>query len=301
MRREICLKRHLRFHLVTASFVLPAFSLYTIFVIYPFLYSFAMSFQRWTGFSLTGSFVGLANYRRLLSDPVIRTGLRNNLHILFWCTAITFALALFFAVVMSRRSYRSAPFFKTVIFLPHVMSMAIVAIVWMFIFNPSFGVVNRLLGFVGLDSLQRIWLGDRNVIMGALTVPLVWFNVGFYMVIFISAISEIDTQLFDAGRIDGVNDLQEFLYIILPSIWSFVRITLVFFIITAFNYSFELVYVITKGGPNRASELLTTYLYEQAFQRSRFGYAGAIGFLVFLIVFVFIAAVLAGTRRKDEL
>lgn len=286
--------------LVITSFILPAFLIYSVLVIFPFLHSFFMSFRQWSGFSLRGEFVGLDNYRQLFNDPVIAVSLRNNVYILFWCTILTFVLALFFAVVMKRNEYRSAGFFRTVFFLPHVMSMAIVAIIWMFVFNPSFGIVNRILDFVGLENLQRIWLGDRNVIMGALTVPLVWFNVGFYMVIFISAIGEIDKQLFDAAEIDGVNGFQEFWYVILPSIWDFVRISLVFFVITAFNYSFELVYVITRGGPNRASELLTTYLYEQAFQRSRFGYASAIGFVVFLIVMVLIVTVLRGTRRRGE-
>ncbi|MFW5955733.1 MAG: carbohydrate ABC transporter permease [Rhodothermales bacterium] len=296
------MKSRVRNDLVIVSFVLPAFTVYTLFVTYPFLRSFVMSLKEWSGFSLEGVFVGLENYQALLSDRVVGIALRNNVYILFWCTLITFALSLFFAVVISRRGYRAAPVFKTVFFIPHVMSMAIVAIIWTFIYNPSFGVVNRALAAIGLESLQRIWLGDRDVIMGALTVPLVWFNLGFYMVIFISAIAEIDSQLFDAAEIDGASELQKFLYVIVPSIWNFVRIALVFFVITAFNYSFELVYVITQGGPNRASELLTTYLYEQAFERSRFGYAAAVGIVVFLIVFVLIALLLRGTRRKgDEL
>jgi len=153
---------------------------------------------------------------------------------------------------------------------------------------------------IGLESLSRIWLGDPKVIMGALTVPLVWMNVGFFMILFIASILNISEDIFEASSIDGANEFHKFCFIIIPSIWEVIRVSLVFFIVTAFNYSFELVYVITKGGPNRASELITTYLYENAFVKSDFGYASAIGVLLFVIVFVTTFLTLNLTKRKEE-
>ena len=138
--------------------------------------------------------------------------------------------------------------------------------------------------------------------MGALTVPLVWINVGFYMIMFIAAILNIPEDRYEAARIDGASKWDLFLHVTMPGIWNEITTSMVFFCVTAFNYSFELVYIMTKGGPNRSSELLTTYLYEHAFKYSDYGYASAIGVLLFAVLAVIIFGVLKlmGGRFKDE-
>jgi N-acetylglucosamine transport system permease protein len=184
--------------------------------------------------------------------------------------------------------------------MPHVLSIAVVAILWSFLYNPSFGIINMLLERLSLSSWTRIWLGDKKIIMGAVTVPLVWINVGFYMVLFYSAMSNISIDIYESADMDGAGELHKFFFITIPSIWETIRSSLVFFVIMAFNYSFELVYVMTKGGPNRASELLSTYQYEIAFKNSDYGYSSAVGLLIFGITATAVFLVLNITRQGKD-
>lgn len=282
------------------SYLIPTLAIFILFCVIPYLKSFYMSFFKWSAFTNTGVFVGLDNFKRLIKDPVILTALKNNLFLLFWCTLFTFVISIFFANIVCRKRYRENAFFRILFFVPHVLSVTIVAILWSFLYNPSFGVINILLEKIGLGGLQRIWLGDKDVIMGALTVPMVWINVGFYLILFISAISNISPEIYESAEVDGANERRQFFSITLPCIWESVRTALAFFIITAFNYSFELVYVMTKGGPNRASELLTTYLYEVAFVKSDFGYSSAIGMVLFVLTAGLVFLVLNVTKPKEE-
>lgn len=281
-------------------YLTPVLFTYGVFFIYPVVSSFIMSLYKWSGFSRNRTFIGIQNFTRMFNDDIIYSATKHNLYLLFWVTFFTFSISLFFAVIITRKKYRESSFFKTIFFLPYVLSMAIVSILWMFIYNPSFGLLNTFLRSIKMESLAMLWLGDRKVIMGALAAPLVWFNVGFFMILFISAILSIDNDLFEAAEIDGLGEVKKFVYIIIPSIWEFIRISLIFFIVTAFNYSFELIYVITKGGPNRASEILTTYLYEKAFVISDFGYASAIGVFIFILITLIITSMLILTGIKKR-
>lgn len=267
---------------------------------FPYLKSFYMSLFEWSAFTNTGTFIGLNNFKRLFADEVVWSALGNNLFLLFWCTIITFGVSIFFANIICHKKYRENKLFKVLFFLPHVLSVTVVAILWTFLYNPSFGVFNTALEAVGLESLTRIWLGDKNVIMGAITVPMVWINIGFYLILFISAMSNVSGDIYESAEVDGANELVKFFRITIPSIWESIRTALAFFIITAFNYSFELVYVMTKGGPNRASELLTTYQYEAAFKNSDYGYSSAIGMVLFVLTAMSVFLVLNLTKPKEE-
>lgn len=285
-----------------AAYLIPTLVLYGIFCLYPCLKSLFLSLCNWSGFSDNIKFVGLANFKRLAEDPIVWKALGNNVFILIFCTLFTFSIALAFAVMVTRKKSIYHQGLRIIYFIPYVMSIAVVSVLWMFIYNPSFGLVNGFLGKIGLSGLQHVWLGETNVIMGALTVPLVWMNIGFYMIMFIAAILNIPDDRYEAASIDGANGWQQFLHITVPGIWQEIRTSLVFFCVTAFNYSFELVYVMTKGGPNRASELLTTYLYENAFTYSDYGYASTIGVLLFGILFIIIFAIMKLTKAgcRDE-
>lgn len=283
-------------------YLLPTLLLYGLFCLYPSIKSLFLSLYRWSGVSDKPIFIGLDNFKRLIQDQVVWKALGNNMFLLVFCTLFTFTLALAFALLVTKRQRKYHKALKVIYFIPYVMSIAVVAVLWMFIYNPSFGLVNRFLEQIGLSSLQHVWLGESNVIMGALTMPLVWINVGFYMILFVAAILNIPEDRYEAASIDGANNGQQFWYITVPGIWQEVRTSMVFFCVTAFNYSFELIYVMTKGGPNRSSELLTTYLYENAFVYSDYGYASAIGVLLFAILFIIVFAVMQLTKGgcKDE-
>ena len=277
----------------------PSLFIYIWLIIYPCIRAFAMSLYEWNGYSANMTFVGLGNFIRVFNDEVFYKSLANNVYILFWCTLWTFVLSMLFAVIITSKKYRDRNILRVIFFIPYALSVTIVSVIWMFIYNPSFGALNSMLDAIGLSSLTQRWLGDSNVIMGALTVPLVWVNVGFYMVLFITSIMSIPRDRYEAAEIDGAGELQKFFFITIPGIWEMIRIALIFFIVTAFSYSFELVFVITKGGPNRASELVTTYLYEKAFRTGEFGYASALGVVLFAIVFILIFILRRTTRRED--
>jgi N-acetylglucosamine transport system permease protein len=285
-----------RFALV---YLVPSLGLFLLFYVYPYLRSFYMSFCRWSPFTGTGTFTGADNFTRLFGDAVIGNALKNNLFLLFWCTLFTFVISIFFANIFNRKKYPENGFFRSVFFIPYVLSVAVVAIMWTFLYNPSFGIINILLDKLGLSSWEKIWLGDKKVIMGAISVPIVWINTGFYMVLFYSAMSGINRELYESADVDGAGEIRKFFFITIPSIWEIIRSSLVFFIIMAFNYSFELVYVMTKGGPNRASELLTTYQYEIAFKNYDYGYSSAVGVVIFLITAAAVFMALHITKRRE--
>jgi N-acetylglucosamine transport system permease protein len=284
----------------TFLYLAPTLALFLLFYVYPYLRSFYMSLCRWSPFTGTGVFTGLENFRRLFNDGVIWIALKNNLFLLFWCTLFTFAVSIFFANIFNRKDYPESSFFRVVFFIPYVLSVVVVAILWSFLYNPSFGIINMLLEKTGLSSWTRVWLGDKKVIMGALAVPLVWINAGFYMVLFYSAMSNIPKDLYESADMDGAGEMRKFFYITIPSIWETIRSSLVFFVIMAFNYSFELVYVMTKGGPNRASELLSTYQYETAFKNYDYGYSSAIGLVIFVITAAAVFLVLNVTKQRGN-
>jgi len=254
----------------------------------------------WNGYSPNKTFIGLDNFVRVFSDEVFYKSLANNVYLLFWCTFWTFLISMFFAVIITSKRYRDRNILRVIFFIPYALSVTVVSVIWMFIYNPSFGALNSVLEQIGLSSLTQRWLADKDVIMGALTVPLVWVNVGFYMVLFITSIMDIPKDRYEAAEIDGAGELQKFFFITIPGIWEIVRIALIFFIVTAFSYSFELVFVITKGGPNRASELVTTYLYEKAFRTGEYGYASALGVVLFAIVFGLIFILQRTSRRWES-
>lgn len=285
-----------------AIYLIPTLILYGVFCLYPCIKALFMSLCSWSGFSDDIKFVGMANFKRLIADPVVWEALKNNLFILVFCTLFTFTLALLFALMVAKSKRKIHKGFRIIYFIPYVMSISVVSVLWMFIYNPSFGLLNEFLNKIGLEKLTHVWLGEESVIMGALTVPLVWINVGFYMIMFIAAILNISEDCYEAAAIDGANKRQQFWNVTIPGIWQEIRTSLIFFCVTAFNYSFELVYVMTKGGPNRSSELLTTYLYQNAFTYSDYGYASAIGALLFgilfLIIFIIMQIMKAGYRDE---
>ena len=281
-------------------YLVPTLIFFIVFVAYPCINALTMSFYKWSGTASARKFVGLANFRRLIGDEIVWKALGNNVFLLVFCTLFTFVLSLSFALMVAKAKNVYHRTLRIVYFIPYVMSIAVVSVLWTFIFNPSFGLINEFLTRVGLESWTRVWLGEASVIMGALTVPLVWMNVGFYMIIFVATILNIPEERYEAAKIDGAGKWQQFLKVTMPGMWQEIRTSLVFFIVTAFNYSFGLVYVMTKGGPNRSSELLTTYLYENAFVNSDYGYASAIGAVLFVLLAIVIFLVLKVTKARYQ-
>jgi N-acetylglucosamine transport system permease protein len=288
-----------RKHLVFWSFSLPALALYLYLVVVPFFQTFYYSLTDWNGISDTMNFVGLKNFTKLLQDQNTWKYLWNNTLFFVIGGILTYGIGLFNAVVLTQSKLKEKRFYRIVFFFPNVLSIAIVAVLWMFIYNPTFGILNATLRAVGLDHLTRVWLGDKSTVVYAMIVPWVWMSVGFYMVLFISSIEGIPTSLFEAAEIDGANSVQRFTRITFPLLWETIRTSIVFFVINAFSGVFTLVNVMTNGEPAGASEVLTNHMYKTAFQYSKFGYATAIGVFVFLVIMLIAGVLLLLTRSKD--
>jgi N-acetylglucosamine transport system permease protein len=284
--------------LFIAGFLAPAVVLYGLFVVWPVAEAFAFSMYRWRGVSEHRTFVGLDNFVRLGSDPVFRLSLGHNL--IFLCVGgaaiMALGLAIAHAVHGSGRGVRAL---RGVYLFPQIISGVVVAILWMFIYNPSFGVLNGVLKVLGLEALALDWLGTPRTALPALVVTFVWHGVGFYIMLFSAGLRTIPEEVHEAALLDGVSGVRLFFSITLPMLWAVMRVAMVYVVIGALNV-FALVFLMTVGGPDRRTETMLTYLYEQAFKNSEFGYATALAVANFAIVMLLAGLVMALFRRNPQ-
>lgn len=280
-------------------FVIPALAIFCYFFAIPFLKTFYYCFTDWNGLSKSYNFVGLDNFVRLIKDETVWLALWNNVKFCLIGGVLTFGLAIFNAVIITQSKLREKKFYRIVFYIPNILSTVIVTLLWMFIYNPSFGLLNGFLEWVGLEEWALLWLGNKSTVVPALIVVWVWMSVGFYMVMYISAIEGIPTDLYEAADLDGATSWHKFKSITWPLVLETTKTNLIFFFINAFSGVYTLVDIMTEGGPAKASEVLTHYMYQQAFHLSKFGYATAIGVFTFLIVLVVSGVMLLITRRKD--
>jgi len=218
------------------AFLAPAILIYAIFFLYPAFNAFQISLYDWSGFSFSSArFVGLANFKEALADKWVRLAFANNLIIMVVGGIFMFSLALFFAWVLTNRRYKGRTFFKTAIFLPHVINDVGVALLWVFIFQPRFGMLNQLLRSVGLSNLATVWLGSHETAIPSIIFVFVWYVIGFYMVLLIAGIEGIPTDLYDAARIDGASDWQVFRSVVLPLLRDVLAIAVIYWMIGALN------------------------------------------------------------------
>jgi N-acetylglucosamine transport system permease protein len=277
-------------------FLAPATVLYTLFLVYPYIRAFYISTMNWRGASAQMTFVGLANFRELFHDPYFWNALKNTLFFTVADGTLVPIIALFFAVVMSRRLTRGTRFFRVIFFFPNLISVVAISVLWSFVFNPDFGILSNFLRLFGVKTTLA-WLGDPGLAPWCIVAVKVWAAVGFYMVLYLAAIEGIPTDLYDAGKIDGASEWQAFWHITLPLLGEMMKVTVVFLLLNGFG-TFAVVQIMTDGGPNRRTDTLATYLYENAFEFSKFGYATAIAVTLFLITFVL--SILSMRLQKRE-
>jgi ABC-type sugar transport system permease subunit len=264
--------------------IAPAFLLFGFFFLRPLVQLGSLSLVDWEGLG-PKIFVGLENYRELVVDSRFWLAFQHNL---MWMVAAIFvptATGLFLALVLVRSSLYGRLIFRTVYFLPQVLSSVVVSIIWRWIYNPNYGAINTLLSTVGLDHLARGWLGDKLTALPALFIAWGWIHYGFCMVIFIAALQAIDETYYDAAKVDGANLLQQLRYITLPFIRRPLGTVILITIISAFQV-FDLVFIITRGGPARATLVLSVFMYDSAFRYAKVGYGAAIGLTLGVVIFL---------------
>ncbi len=263
-----------------ALFTLPTFGLFALFVLFPIVRGLYYSFFQWTGLSSNMTFLGFDNYRRLVSDSIVWTALKNDLVIAVIRLAATLLLSLGLALILTRMKVFGNGFFRNVLFFPVMLSAVVICTVWMMMYNPSFGVVTDLLGAVGIKAPDAGWLGDYRTALFSTIPPAVWCSIGFYMIIFISAIESMPDSLFEAATIDGASGWMQARSIILPLLRPQINFCVVYVTISSMNGSYLFVKLLTNGGPNSSSEVLGTYMTLTGFSYHQFGYATAIATLI---------------------
>lgn len=280
---------------LTITFLFPALCMYSVFVLYPIFRAFYICFFKWSGLSANMTFVGFNNFIKLFTnDPIFWMSFKQTLLYLVIICVATLFLALLFATVVSQ-GLKWSKFFQIIFFWPSLLSIVAVSVLWIFIYSPRLGVLNSLLRLIGLDGWTRIWLAEKGTALPSVAFTIIWMWVGFHMVLFISGLQKIPEELYEAARIDGANSLQSFRYITVPLMWETLRVAFVYILIQAFKL-FAPVYVMTQGAPDRTTENLATYIYKTAFHYNEWGYATAMG----VIMFLFILCITMMTRRLTK-
>ncbi|MDP9382864.1 MAG: sugar ABC transporter permease [Chloroflexota bacterium] len=258
-------------------FILPPLLLYAIFFIYPFIVSIYYSFVEWPGAG-PKQFVGLANYRRLLSDGHLWEALQHNLLWVVVGTIAPIAIGLLLGALLWR-GVRGMVLFRTIYFIPVVLSEPVIGIIWDWIYNPLFGALNTLLVRLGLEQLQRGWLGDPSTALPSLLVTAIWSYFGFAFVVIMAGLQDVNLELVEAAMIDGANAFQRFRYILIPELRHVLTMITALTLIGGFNV-FGIVFVMTSGGPGTATEVIGTYTFKKAFGESDIGYGATLSLVM---------------------
>ncbi|MCY9695170.1 MULTISPECIES: carbohydrate ABC transporter permease [Paenibacillus] len=265
--------------------LLPALVLYLFFVIVPIFWSAYYGFFDWKGIG-AAKFIGFDNYVEVFKDPIFWKAFKNNMLIVaasvFGQVPIAMVLAL---LLMSSTLFQRV--IRASVFMPMVLSSVVVGIIWGYIYHPQIGILNFLLEGIGLDSWKKSWLSDPKVSMFALMVPIIWNYIGPYMIMFIAALQNISPEIDDAAQLDGVGPVRKLFAVTLPMIWDTVKVAVVLCISGSLK-AFDLIYVMTGGGPAHSTELLASYMYNSTFNVYRFGFGSAISTAIIILSLILI-------------
>ncbi|WP_370421921.1 carbohydrate ABC transporter permease [Streptomyces sp. QH1-20] len=300
--------QHGKYRFIAGFLALPL-AIYGVFVISPFVQAIYYSFTDWTGLSPDFEMVGFQNYQRLWEDEVFWKSVGHNVLLLLVLPLVTLGLGLFFAFMLNvggrRRKnaaiagVRGSSVYKVVYFFPQVLSIAIVALLFQFAYNPNSGALNSFLQAIGLDSVQPDWLGDPQLALWCVMAVMIWCNVGFYVVLFSAGMSSIPKDFYEAALLDGANRVQTFFRITLPLLWDTVQTGWVYMGIMALD-AFAVIQIMTvgPGGPDYSTEVLAYYLYTKAFRDGQAGYATTLGVALLIVTMIFAGIVMKLGRRE---
>jgi raffinose/stachyose/melibiose transport system permease protein len=279
-------------------YIAPAFIVFAVFVLWPLLQVIQLSTTSWRGLG-DKTFIGLENYQRLLgADSRFWGALVHNLQWLVAAITIPTVVALFLAILLMRSPIQGRVALRAVYFLPQIVSSVVVAVLWRWIYSPNFGALNALLESMGLGALQQSWLGNTMLALPALFVAWAWYAYGFRMVIFLAALQGIDESYYDSAKVDGANWVQQQWYVTLPMMRRALATVILLTSISAFQI-FDMVFIMTAGGPGFATQVLAVVMYDYGFTAGRVGYGSAVA-VVLGIIILFLSLIFLWVRRKLE-
>jgi raffinose/stachyose/melibiose transport system permease protein len=270
--------------LVGYLYLAPAFVAFAVFVLVPLGRAGWYSLYEWDGVT-PATWAGLGNYRDVVSDGELRRAFLHALVLLVFYAVLPVLIGLVLAGVIARARVRGLTLFRTVLFLPQVIAMVVVAVMWRMIYDPSNGALNELLRAVGLGSLAQSWLGDFNLALPAVGLVGTWVWFGLAMVLLTAGVQKIPQSLYDAARVDGAGMVREFFAVTLPALRGEIAVALTLTTIAALR-NFDLIYITTKGGPGHATSVPAFQVYDRAFQTGQVGSAAAVGLTLTAIIFV---------------
>ena len=276
-------------------FLAPTLVVFGFAVLLPMVFTLGYSFTEWNGFGAM-TLVGLDNYLAAASDPIFRDSFVHVLIYIGVTLVLEVAVGLGLAGIVSARG--GSLWFRVAIFTPVMLPMVVVAILWAFVYNPDFGLVNAALGAVGLEELQRVWLGDTSTALLAVCVVSGWVFAGFYMMIFYAAFRQIPAEVIEAGRLDGAGEWTLFRHVKVPMIRNAVAVGVLLCVTGGFQ-GFDLFFVLTNGGPYGATEIPTTYLVKTVFRNGEVGYGSAMAVILTAIVLA-VGFLYARLQRRGE-
>lgn len=284
---------------VAYLYLVPGFVVYVIFLLVPLLRAVNLSFFDWDGLTV-GTWVGFANYADVVTDPRLRGAFGHALVLLLFFAALPIVVGLVLASILHRGRVRGLGFFRTVVFLPQVVAMVVVAVAWRRIYAPD-GPLNAALGAVGLEGVQRAWLGDYTWALPAVGFVGTWFEAGLVTVLLLAGMGKIPLELYEAARLDGAGPVREFFAVTLPSVRGELAVAATLTVIAGLK-TFDLIYIMTKGGPGQSTSVPSYEVYHQAFELGRVGSAAALGVCLTVVIFAISFAIdRAGSRGQEDL
>lgn len=276
----------------------PSMLLLAVFLLYPLFGSFHLSLLDWNGLGNGARYVGLANWIQLSHDVVFWKALRNNLVLALFSVVIQLPIALVLAVMLDKAG-KGSKVLKLLYFLPLLMSSVAIGVLFKNVYDPNFGPLNVGLHAIGLDSVAQDWLGDPHFSLASTITVICWQNIPFYMILFLAGLSSFPAELGEAARLDGASESTIFWRIKLPHLQGTIRTASLLAVLGSLRY-FDLVFVMTGGGPDHASELMATYMYNKVFSSFQLGYGSTIASAMFLIVSLVAAAAMRATQRYSQ-
>ena len=273
----------------------PAVILFFIFMVWPTFNVFRLSLYQRSTFNPNEVFIGLKNFQMLLRDTKFIQTMQNMLLLIVMVTVFTMGTALVFAGILTREKLRGQDFYRIVFYIPNILSVVVISGIFSAIYDVDRGLLNSILNLFGKEGV--LWKGEQHVIL-SLVIAMVWQALGYYMVMYMSSMAAVPESQYESANLDGANRVAQFFQITIPLIWTNIRTTLTFFIISTINMAFLFVSAMTGGGPNNASNVALLYMYNQKNLGGGYGYAMAIGVVIFLISFGLSALVNKVTERE---
>jgi ABC-type sugar transport system permease subunit len=286
MERTIRSRRWEREAITAYLFLAPCIVLFAVFILFPIIYGFVISFTNYGGFNLKFDFIGLKNYANMFSDDYFQISIKNNLFYLATFVPLTIFFALISALALNKVKFFKK-FFRMVFYFPQISSMVAIAMIWAILLNPTRGPVNMMLMQLSVKSPPE-WLMSPSWAMFAVVLVSVWKDFSYYMIILLAGIQGIPEYLYESAALDGAGSWSKFRYITIPILTPTLFIVLILTIISSFQV-FDLVAVMTGGGPGRATNVLVYRIYQEAFMNYHVGYASAMAVVLFLIIFIITA------------